>query len=472
LGFRLSRTKEQRSHASTSTSTSSSSANPEARQTPPKVPVRLQQKIDTIDLKQIKRIDAALHDYAAKVVSDASKGWQPDRGTTQLDKKFLPLIAEMENHRVPGLDLHVFDAPGKCHSFLAQKALSGETSNFRVAYRPSEELADHYIALDVRILAHKPPSIILYESAMGHLVDRMAAELCKAVPGAKIKVKLAGGQASHWDCVMFALHSAVKSFKTRAEFADLIHAGVDVKEAPMPVIFQKHRHSRDGLEGKPLGQAIVTKAQTGPAAETLRDRVEAFRTDRDGMHYSTSIEGFRMQEISRLAHYLKNVKPKLASSSAPVTPQRSPMPRLISRTPRQAHVEARTFQAPARNDSPKMETMLAGMARHLPRDEYKQIAQSARALPHEVQGLLAHLLPHASGRQVINGLAAQVSGAPSFHAKLPEFASRIAADARLLQIRELTRKDETSSSREKAQGRAVASAPIIQEIWEKLCAER
>ena len=116
--------------------------------------------------------------------------------------------------------------------------------------------------------------------------------------------------------------------------------------------------------------------------------------------------------------------------------------------------------------------MLAGMARHLPRDEYKQIALSARALPREVQSVLSRLLPHESGRQFINGLASQVSGAPSFHAKLPEFASRVAADARIQQIRDLTSKDETSSPREKAQGQALASAPIIQEIWEKLCAER
>jgi hypothetical protein len=436
------------------------------------VPERLQQKIDTIDLKQIKRIDAALHDYAAKVVSDASTGTQPGYDMAQLDKKFLPLIAEMENRRVPGLDLHVFDAPEKCHSFLAQKALSGETSNFRVVYRPAKGLADHYVALDVRLLAHKPPSIIFYESALGHMVDVLTAELHRAVPRANVKVQVAGGQASQWDCVMFALHNAIKSFKTRAEFADLMHAGVDVKEAPMPVIFQKHRHSREGLEGEPHGQAIVTKAQTGPAAETLINRVEAFRADRGNKQYSTSIEGFRMQEISRLAYYLKNVKPKLASSSAPARSHQSPLHKLMSRTPRPAHVEASTFRAPERNDSPKMEAMLAAMARHLPRDEYKQIAQSARALPREVQGVLAHLLPHASGRQFINGLAAQVSGAPSFHAKLPEFASRIAADARLLQIRELTRRDETSSSREKATGRAMAAAPIIQETWEKLCAER
>ena len=322
-------------------------------------------------------------------------------------------------------------------------------------------------------MAGKPPSIILYESAMGQMLGLMTTDLQRAAPGARVNVRMAGGQASNWDCVMFALNSALKSFKTREEFADLIHAGVSRQEVPLPVVFGKHGHSRGGLEDAPIGKAIVTKAQTGPAAETLKDRVEAYRADRTTKQYSTSIEGFRMQEIARVGDYLTNVKAKLPRQ-APKTPEHLMARTHGPRSPLHAHAAANPANpaGPAlQGELSKMEAALASMARNFPRDEYKQIARSARALPRDIQRVLAHLLPHAHGRQFVQELSRQVAAEPALQAKLPELAKRVAKDPNVLQIRNLVNQDTTSSSAEKAQGRAFSSAPVIRDLWNKVRAE-
>ncbi|MBW8830671.1 MAG: hypothetical protein JF606_14795 [Burkholderiales bacterium] len=66
----------------------------------------------------------------------------------------------------------------------------------------------------------------------------------------------------------------------------------------------KHMHSHTLARSLAGANAIVTKDKTGDAAETLLQRVQAYRTDRFGKQYSTSIEGFRFQEIRRAGEYL------------------------------------------------------------------------------------------------------------------------------------------------------------------------
>lgn len=70
-------------------------------------------------------------------------------------------------------------------------------------------------------------------------------------------------------------------------------------------MFKKHGHSRDVATEVPLhAETIVTKAKAGEAAETLMQRIQAYRARRLPHDYSTSIEGFRLQEIKRVQDYL------------------------------------------------------------------------------------------------------------------------------------------------------------------------
>ncbi|KAE8758451.1 avirulence protein [Paraburkholderia madseniana] len=307
LGRFVGQTQRLRSPIAESSSAQARSNYIESQQDdPPKVPGRLREKIKTVDskLKQIKRANTEFYEYAKLSVGQTSEGSKPDWRTNQFDKKYLPLIAEMENQRNPGLNLHVFDKADECHEYIKQMAGARGTGNFRVVYPPFAGSRDHYVALDVRLRGERRPSIVVYESALAQTLSMFPAMFAPA----KVKVVFNGIQNSEWDCVMFALNNALKSFKTHAEYADLLHRGGEVNSVPMPAVFRKHMHSRSALNHMPQADEIVTKAQTGPDAETLRERVNAYRTNRFGSQYSTSIEGFRLQEIRRVGEYLRSRK--------------------------------------------------------------------------------------------------------------------------------------------------------------------
>jgi len=78
----------------------------------------------------------------------------------------------------------------------------------------------------------------------------------------------------------------------------------DVKEFDIPATLRKHVHSRTDVEKSVQAHTIVGKATSNSATETLFQRVNAYRARRPKGDYSTSIEGFRLQEIARLQEYL------------------------------------------------------------------------------------------------------------------------------------------------------------------------
>lgn len=277
----------------------------QAQNNPPEVPDRLRKKAEAISWKRIAKRDKEFSKYAKLVVDNALNGWQPGLETVDLDVKHLPLIAEMENHRNPGLNLFVFDNPTDCYNAIAKMKSDGRTGSFRILYQPFERVKYHHIALDVKLEPGKPISIIAFESALENFLYQIKNDLLSGVKNARVHVVPNIIQVSEWDCVMFSLNNALKSFKTHAEFAEKIHQRASKRDIPsLPPVFRKHIHSRSMAVENPDANQIVSKIKTGPAAETLRQRVEAFRTDRRGRHYSTSIEGFRLQEIKRVEDYL------------------------------------------------------------------------------------------------------------------------------------------------------------------------
>jgi len=277
----------------------------------PTVPERLREKILAVDLEKLKVLDPEFHDYAKRVVAQTSSGRRPDAQTLQADIRHLPLVAAMENHRNPGLDLHACRTPAECFRLILDKERAGVPGNFRVVYSADKFGTDHHAALDVRTEPGKPTSIIGYESALDGGTSFFKKDLEANVPNVRVTFVHNLIQSSEHDCVMFALNNALKAFKARDDFAAQAHrqnqdAGADViPRKEVPAVFKKHSQSRDVVNESQLhAQTIVTKAKAGAAAETLTQRIHAYRARRSSHDYSTSIEGFRLQEIKRVQDYL------------------------------------------------------------------------------------------------------------------------------------------------------------------------
>ncbi|AMG56656.1 YopJ family acetyltransferase [Pantoea vagans] len=275
-------------------------------QNPERLPGRLQQKMDTVNLPKLKKLDKDLYDYA-KLATDLVKD---NSGTnvllTRLDKKMMPLIADAENARHPDLNLHVFKGPDECYKAIKEQNKqvwnSRQPGNMRVVFAPAKGMPDHHIALDIQLRPGHRPSIVCFESALGNMMDPIKQGIEQGLKGARVKMVGNFIQASSWDCAMFALNNALKSFKHYDDYTSRLHAGE--QNVPKPSEFFKHAQSKSHIEGGPRENDIVSKDKGGLHAETLLHRNLAYRAQRFDKAYSTSIEGFRFQEIERAGEYL------------------------------------------------------------------------------------------------------------------------------------------------------------------------
>ena len=292
----------------------------EAKHKAPKVPAGLHKKLKAIKLSKLRKIDPGLHAYAEYVVNKASKGERLDKSNIlEQDKEHLPLLAKMENHRNPGLNLSVFKTAPECFQAIhdQQKTVqrTGQAHDMRIVYPPFKGgMANHHVALDVRLRPGRNPSIIVFETAPAvigtpHAVQIISGGLTGSIKGAHVSVVENGIQNSEHDCMMFALNASLKSFKTHDKFAAAIHDRQNVSEIPLPVEFSKHIQSKTAAEERPDANAVVTKDAPGVKAETLLQRAEAYRSE----HGGTSIEGFRLQEIRRAGDYLAQMRNRRAA---------------------------------------------------------------------------------------------------------------------------------------------------------------
>ncbi|RQM39562.1 YopJ family acetyltransferase [Erwinia psidii] len=275
-------------------------------ETPPETPKRLQQKMDAIDLPKLKSLDKDLYHYAPMATELVNENNGSNAVLMRMDKKMLPLIAEAENARHPGLNLHVFKNADECYKAIKmqnkQVWSSKQPMNMRVLYSPIKGMPDHHVALDVQFRPGHRPSVMCMESALGHMMDTIQMGIEHGLKGAKVKMVGNTIQASQWDCAMYALNNALKLFKHHDEYTARVHGGET--DVSLPAEFLKHAQSRSHIRESPNKNDIVSKDKGGLHAETLMHRNLAYRTQRFEKAYSTSIEGFRFQEIQRAGDYL------------------------------------------------------------------------------------------------------------------------------------------------------------------------
>ncbi|UWS29870.1 YopJ family acetyltransferase [Erwinia pyrifoliae] len=273
---------------------------------PEKIPERLQQKADAIDLPGLKKLDKSLYEYAKLATELVKEGAGPDNDLADMDRKLLPLLADAENARNPGLNLRTFKSSEECYRAIKDQNKSVQQSrqpmSMRVLYPPLKGARDHRVALDIQFRPGHRPSIVGFESAPGNLAELLQHELEHALRGAKVQVVENTIQNSLRGCSMFALNNGLKSFKHHDEYTARLHSGE--KQVPVPAEFLKHAHSKALVEGHRHQDAIVSKDKGGLHAETLLHRNLAYRADRINHSYSTSIEGFRLQEIQRAGEFL------------------------------------------------------------------------------------------------------------------------------------------------------------------------
>ncbi|WP_168400951.1 YopJ family acetyltransferase [Erwinia amylovora] len=269
------------------------------------VPKRLQEKIDSVNLPRLNKLDKNLYEYGKMATELAKEGSGSSVALMRMDKKVLPLLADAENARNPGLNLHVYKRGEECYQAIKEQhkivQQSGQPKTMRALYPPFIGMPDHHIALDIHLRPGHRPSIVGFESALGHMVDHIRQGIAQGLRGAKVHMVGNRIQNSEWDCIMYSLNNALKSFKHHDEYTARLHKG---EKIPVPAEFFKHAQSKSMVEGLPHQDAIVTKDKGGLHAETLLHRNLAYRADRFDHACNTSIEGFRMQEIQRAGEFL------------------------------------------------------------------------------------------------------------------------------------------------------------------------
>ncbi|WP_024697136.1 YopJ family acetyltransferase [Pseudomonas syringae] len=273
---------------------------------PEAIPKRLLEKMEGINLPQLAFRNTELHEYATTVCDQVKNGRGANEEIMAGDIKLLPLFAQVENSRNPGLNLQVFKNEKECCKAIKEQNNTVQQNkqplNMRIIYPPLKGAKDHHVTLDIQMRPGHRPSIVMFESAEADLLMYARGTLASALPRAKIKVDGSFIQRSKYDCIMYSLNNAIKLFKHHDEYTARLHNGE--KHVPVPATFLKHAQSKSLVENHREKDTTVTKDKGGLHAETLLHRNQAYRSDRSAGEHVTSIEGFRMQEIKRAGEFL------------------------------------------------------------------------------------------------------------------------------------------------------------------------
>lgn len=227
-----------------------------------------------------------------------------------LDKKYIELIAAMENAQRPGLNLLYLPEAPRNLQFMIERIENGRmVGDFRFIFHPVEN-SIHCAMADVKVRGNET-SIVIVDSAFEHNDPRLnsAANLLRA-EGRKISIVAPEIQKSQQDCIMYALNFAIKSYKTG--FIGEIHGENNAQVISrdqlkrLPAGLLKHSQTRAVLKQEHgLAEAFVKK----DSSEKLNDRHANYRVrrvNRDSKEFETSasIEGFRLREIRRVGEAL------------------------------------------------------------------------------------------------------------------------------------------------------------------------
>ncbi|WP_115048255.1 YopJ family acetyltransferase [Xanthomonas arboricola] len=274
------------------------------------------------------RMDESLEFYAKAVVGKLLCNEQPTTQITELDINNLEKIISPYNSKYKYLNLR---------SFVGRKDFVDSVSSWRtpgICFRGVMRLGGnndlHHIALDVRNHADGHTTVIALEPAMAtdltplknysELQENLKASLGDKVSFAVIE---AGAQKSTVDCTIFSLNYALRAYYNRDTFTDwhndLKNTGtIDDKKPPpqndmilkygklcildgmelLPASFYKHAHANSTLEELESLRPGISSSSLGEG-ESLEDRMESFRVNREERSYSSSIELSRARKIRK-----------------------------------------------------------------------------------------------------------------------------------------------------------------------------
>ncbi|WP_024676544.1 YopJ family acetyltransferase [Pseudomonas syringae] len=273
---------------------------------PEAIPKRLLEKMEEINLPQLALRNKDLHEHAVMVCDQVKNGSGSNKDIIFGDIKMLPLFADVENSRNPGLNLHTFKTNKDFYKAIKEQnkyvQKNKQSLSMRVVYPPLKGMYTHHIALDIQLRHGHRPSIVGFESNPGNLMKLAERDILSALGNVKLNMVGHLIQNSKTDCVMFALNNALKAFKHHDEYTARLHNGEE--KVPIPATFLKHAQSKSLVENHPEKDTTVTKDKGGLHAETLLHRNRAYRAKRFAGQHVTSIEGFRMQEIKRAGEFL------------------------------------------------------------------------------------------------------------------------------------------------------------------------
>ncbi|TCK31970.1 YopJ serine/threonine acetyltransferase [Paraburkholderia sp. BL8N3] len=320
------------------------------------LPPRLRAKIAAVE-QALLHASGPLRDYAEEAVARVRRRAPNAPSITTLDIAHLGAMAEVENQRNPGLNLHRFEHQDEFVDVLRADGPASFRAVFPLSMPLTGKPSDHYVMADMRRHPGQPPSIVITESAIifaevmpesnqlakhNRLLDTLENA---GMDLSRVAVIETFAQKSIDDCVMFSLHYAIKAHKNAAEF-DVLHSRLQQGSTPdasgtsrrstslasledtfraklltahaahgadvLPADFFKHGASlqqAEQLVRRPDRRvAGPVNSATHAKRETLPERNQAFRvlrlkdpTKNDGetTHFSASIDGFRLQEIER-----------------------------------------------------------------------------------------------------------------------------------------------------------------------------
>ena len=294
------------------------------------LPRRARRKAESLanTLRLANNVNPQLAHYAQRVLDTVTTS-QTTREISNLDARNLAILADTYNDKYPGLNLQCARTPTEFRAALATTHAASWRSIAILDPRGS-----HRIAIDVRTHDDGRRSLLVMETtqALKHdqhgqpmlqngyheFIDALDHEFGANARMAVIDVK---AQKSKIGCQPFCFNFALHAFH-HSQFFDDLHQrlhdhgvcfqsgnksahvnGTEYIDGTkiLPAVFYKHAESRGTVDTvvkqQPgLAHKNVSTSNNGPA-ETLRERVNAFRIQRDALAYSMSIEASRMHKI-------------------------------------------------------------------------------------------------------------------------------------------------------------------------------
>lgn len=262
---------------------------------------------------------------------------QPGDLLSYADERLMSSMISAERNLHPGIELNMFRSVDDLAQFMMKKTKPYQGQAVVKMARRNEKNDSHFAAVDIRIKSSGSRSMVVYESGFlqGNKqagVDRGYKSLVSGildnvdrlkVPVPKVGFVEVNAQKSPSDCAIFALNVAIQNFKYGGVTESLLRkmdaggqvmtrfydeSAVDYIKSKdkkfgvsLPSSFHKHDHSISTL--KEMDGSSVNKNN-----ESVSERAERFKVERDDRVYSNSIEYKRIDYYQHVVDGIKNNK--------------------------------------------------------------------------------------------------------------------------------------------------------------------